>query len=95
MTPTYRLFALAARMSCPAGGVLLVTIGSTAGSKNSGSSRVKQPLERLASLQREHAPRLSAPRRAAAANASGVHVSTNLLAVRLLYGPLLIQNSFV
>ena len=32
---------------------------------------------------------------AAAANASGVHFSTNFRAVRLLYGPVLIQNSFV
>ena len=32
---------------------------------------------------------------AAAANCSGVHVRTNFRAVRLLYGPVLIQNSFV
>jgi hypothetical protein len=32
---------------------------------------------------------------AAAANAAGVHVKTNFRAVRLLYGPVLIQNSFV
>ena len=32
---------------------------------------------------------------AAAANASGVQVSTNLRAVRLLYGPVLSQKSLV
>ena len=32
---------------------------------------------------------------AAAANASGPHARTNFRAVRLLYGPVLIQNSFV
>ena len=35
------------------------------------------------------------PADAAVANAPGVHVKTNFLAVRLLYGPLLIQNSLV
>jgi hypothetical protein len=35
-TPEYKLLALAWRMSLPAPGFLLVTIGSTAGSKNIG-----------------------------------------------------------
>jgi hypothetical protein len=39
VTPTYRLFALASRMSLPPGGVLLVTVGSTELSKKSGSRR--------------------------------------------------------
>ena len=55
----------------------------------------QQLVERFAVLAAETSRRPSAAACAAAANASGVHVSTNFLAVRLLYGPLLIQNSLV
>ncbi len=56
---------------------------------------VEQRVERLV-LAAAETSRPSPPRAcAAAANCSGVHFSTNFRAVRLLYGPVLIQNSFV
>ena len=47
-TPEYRLLALDVRMSFPGPGFLLVTIGSTFGSKNIGSRRFKQRVDRFA-----------------------------------------------
>src|SRR5688500_11567829 len=94
LTPEYRLFALAVRMSLPGPGVLLVTIGSPLRSKNIGCRRASIASSdspcRVAKVARDCADALTA-----AANASGVVLSTNLRAVRLLYGPLLIQNSLV
>ena len=82
-------------MSFPAGGVLLVTIGSTFGSKNIGCSRASSWSSVSPSFEREVRRRAVAAACAAAASAPGVHFSTNFRAVRLLYGPVLIQNSFV
>ena len=83
MTPTYRLFALDDRMSLPGPGVLFVTIGSTPASKNAGFSRAS-----IASSDSPPGPAMAAPFFtavfAAAAKASGVHLSTNFRAVRLL-----------
>ena len=89
-----RLLALALRMSCPGPGVLFVTIGSTFGSKNIGLSRVSNCSTDSLGCVGNAAP--AAPDAlAAAASACGVSFSTNFRAVRLLYGPVLIQNSLV
>jgi hypothetical protein len=88
------LFALSARMSFPAPGVLFVTMGSKLASKKSGFIRPSMASSDSPSFNGNLAPAFCAEA-AAAANASGVHFSTNLRAVRLLYGPVLSQNSFV
>jgi hypothetical protein len=73
---------------------LLVTNGSRAESKNIGANRSTRPsivsLRRLGNV----APLRSAWR-TASRSAEGSSRSKNFLAVRLLYGPVLIQNSFV
>src|SRR4029453_16770096 len=94
VTPTYKLLALDARMSLPGPGVLLVTIGSTEASKNIGCSPLSTPSSDSLFFNGNFAPPFCAAA-AAAANASGVVFSTNLRAVRLLYGPVLIQNNLV
>ena len=73
-------------MSLPGPGVLFVTIGSTPGSKNIGRSRFSSASSGPRPVAEIPAPFFAAVF-AAAANASGVHFSTNLRAVRLLYGP--------
>jgi hypothetical protein len=94
LTPEYRLLALAVRMSRPAPGVLLVTIGSTAASKNIGCSRASIASSDSPADAGNTAP-FCAACFTAAANAWGVVCSTNLREVMLLYWPLLIQNSLV
>src|SRR5436189_1307836 len=94
LTPAYRLLALAVRISFPGGGVLLVTVGSTAASKNIGFNRARRASSVSPRSSGRCAP-FACAARAAAANASGVHLSTNFCAVRLLYGPVFNQNSFV
>ena len=95
VTPAYRLFALDARMSLPAPGVLFVTIGSNVASKNiglqAGSSAVSVSPPARPGMPR----RWRRGRRRRRSKAAGVHFSTNLRAVRLLYGPVFSQNSFV
>ena len=81
-------------MSLPGPGFLLVTIGSTFGSKNIGSRRLRRASSDSPGRVGNVAPDFSAVC-AAVAKACGVIFSTNLRDVRLLYGPLLIQNSFV
>ncbi len=88
------MFALAVRMSLPAGGVLAVTIGSTARSKNIGFNRFNSCSSVSPPVVGKTAPDFAAAC-AAAANASGVQVNTNFCAVRLLYGPVFNQNSLV
>ena len=58
------------RMSCPAGGFLLVTIGSNVASNSTGASALDQRLDRLAAAQREAARRPRPRRATAAVNAS-------------------------
>ena len=70
-------------MSLPWPGVLLVTIGSTVGSKKSGCIRFSSASSVSPFFNGNFAPAFCAAR-AAAANASGVDLSTNLRAVRLL-----------
>ena len=82
-------------MSLPPSGVFCVTIGSKVASKNIGRSRVSSASRRLARSASAKVAPFFAAWAAAAANASGVQVSTNLRAVRLLYGPVLIQKSLV
>src|SRR5205809_222121 len=77
VTPTWRLLALAVRMSWPAGGVLVVTLGSNDGSKNIGSRRASSSSSVSPRFNRNDAPAAWAAR-AAAANASRVHRNTNL-----------------
>jgi hypothetical protein len=77
------LFALAVRMSWPAGGVFAVTIGSTFGSKNIGVSRAINCSGVSPPRTGKAAPACAAAR-TAAVSASGVQVRTNLRAVRLL-----------
>src|SRR5207249_6084171 len=77
VTPTYRLFALAARMSWPCGGVFAVTVGSNSESKNIGRRRSSSASSVSPARSGNRAPARAAAR-AAAANASGVHASTNL-----------------
>jgi hypothetical protein len=81
-------------MSLPGPGVLLVTIASNSTSKNQRSRRASMPSSVSPARSGNLAPFRPAAA-AAAANASGVAFSTNLRAVRLLYAPVLIQNSFV
>src|SRR6266545_870116 len=81
-------------MSRPAPGVLHVTSGSKSGSRNIGAnSRMSEAIDAWPSSE-NRAPCRAADC-AAATNWSNDSRSTNLRAVRLLYGPLLIQNSFV
>ena len=79
-------------MSSP--GVLWVTIGSKSGSKNMRANRST----RVATVSPGSSFK-SAPFRTAISAASITRLrsrlSRNLRAVRLLYGPVLIQNSFV
>jgi len=77
------LFALAVRMSLPAGGVLLVTLGSTLGSKNIGWRRASIASSDSSPWIVKDAPACCAAF-TAAANAAGVVFSTNFCAVRLL-----------
>ena len=93
-TSEYKLFALARRMSLPGPGVLFVTIGSTFASKNIGPRRANIASTNSPWRVANVAPAAEAAR-AAAASACGVTASTNLRAVRLSYGPLLIQKSLV
>ena len=93
-TPEYRLFALASRMSLPGPGALFVTMGSKSASKNIGDSRASIASRDSPGGVATVAPAWTAAL-TAAVNAAGVALSTNLRAVRLLYGPLLTQNSFV
>ena len=67
-------------MSLPGPGVLLVTMGSNAGSKNIGPSRPSSASSVSPSRVGMVAPAFVAAR-AAAASASGVHSRTNLRAV--------------
>jgi hypothetical protein len=70
-------------MSLPGPGVLLVTLGSTFGSKNIGPSRVSSRSTDSLGCVGKVAPALAADF-AAADNACGVSFNTNLRAVRLL-----------
>ena len=74
-------------------GVLVVTDGSTVPSKNIGFSRSSSPASDSPFRNGNDAP-FAAAACAAAANCSGVHVRTNFRAVRLLYGPVLIQIEY-
>ena len=85
---------LASRMSAPSCGALLVTMGSTLGSKNIGRSRVSSASSASLAAVGKTAP-LAAACRAAASKASGGVFRTNFWEVRLLYGPLFSQKSFV
>ncbi len=82
-------------MSRPGPGVLLVTTDSNSRSKNGRS----QPFQQVAGRTRRRRSGSRAPfataDATAAESASGVKAGTNLRAVRLLNGPVLIQNSFV
>ena len=53
MTPWYRLFALASRMSRPAPGVLFVQTGSNAEIEEQRLEPVEQVVDRLAAAERE------------------------------------------
>src|SRR4026208_241504 len=69
-TPTYRLFALASRMSRPSPGVLHVTIASNSRSKNGRWRRASRSSTLSPAASGSAAP-LAAATRTAAANASG------------------------
>ena len=73
-------------MSLPARGVLLVTIGSTSGSKNIGRSRVEQRVERLAGAQRKRRARRAGRVRRGGESASGVHVEHELARGEVVVG---------
>ena len=88
------MFALVVRMSLPGPGVLLVTSGPTAGSKKIGCSLASSASSVSPFADGNFAPAFAAAF-AAAANACGVHFSTNFRAVRLLNGPVFSQKSFV
>ena len=92
MTPSYRLLALAVRMSCPAGGFLLVTIGSNDASNSTGARRSTSPSTVSPSRNGKRAPAAAAAR-AAAVNASRGRSITNLRAVSEWYGPVWIHTS--
>ena len=72
----------------------MVRIGSTPASKKIGCKRAS-----IASIVSPAGAAIAAPLAtavfAASAIASGVHLRTNLRAVRLLYGPVFSQKSFV
>src|SRR6476646_10811049 len=78
-------------MSCSGGGVLLVTDGSTVASKKSGSSRASSASSVSPGCCGNRAPPAAASW-TARAKASRAQGSTNLRAVRLLYGLVLIHK---
>jgi hypothetical protein len=88
------LFALEVSMSWPGSGLLLVTTGSTLGSENKGATRSTNSLIVSCVRSGKRAPSCSAAT-IAEPSSSRDRPSTNFRAVWLLYGPLLIQNSFV